>query len=45
MWIPRIPCTGGGVAHIILAVTNEGTPRLTSYRRIILHVHPADARR
>jgi Protein of unknown function (DUF1593) len=38
-WLPIIPCNGTGTAHIILAVTNEGTPRLTSYRRIILHVH------
>ncbi len=40
-WLPLIPCAGNGVAHIILAVTDEGTPRLTSYRRIILRVHPA----
>jgi len=41
LWLPMIPCRGGGTAHIILAVTDNGTPRLTSYRRIILHVHPA----
>jgi hypothetical protein len=41
MWLPLVPCKGGGTAHIILAVTDEGSPRLTSYRRIILHVHPA----
>jgi len=40
-WLPLIPCKGNGTAHVILAVTDEGTPRLTSYRRIILHVHPA----
>ena len=40
MWLPLIPCRGEGTAHILLAVTGEGTPRLTSYRRIILHVHP-----
>jgi hypothetical protein len=40
-WLPIIPCRGAGTAHIILAVTNEGSPKLTSYRRIILHVHPA----
>ena len=34
-----VPCRGDGVAHIILAVTDEGAPRLTSYRRVILHVH------
>jgi hypothetical protein len=38
-WIPGlIPCRGEGVAHIILEATDEGTPRLTSYRRIVLHV-------
>ena len=38
-WLPGlIPCRGEGVAHIILAVTNEGSPPMTSYRRIILHV-------
>jgi hypothetical protein len=37
-WLP-VPCKGDGVAHIILAVTDEGSPRLTSYRRIILNVH------
>ncbi|MGA9669084.1 MAG: DUF1593 domain-containing protein [Terracidiphilus sp.] len=38
MWLSGIPCRGEGVVHIILEVTDEGTPRLTSYRRIILHV-------
>ena len=42
-WLPGMPCKGTGTAHIILAVTCEATPRLTSYRRIILHVHPAGA--
>jgi len=41
-WLP-VPCKGDGVAHIILSVTDEGTPRLTSYRRILLNVHPAPA--
>jgi len=27
-----------GVAHIILAVSDDGTPRLTSYRRVIISV-------
>jgi hypothetical protein len=41
-WLPGLmPCKGTGTAHIILAVTDNGSPRLTSYRRIILHVHPA----
>jgi hypothetical protein len=39
MWLPLMPCKGDGTAHIILAVTDEGSPQLTSYRRIILHVH------
>ena len=44
-WIHgMMPCRGEGVAHIILEVTDEGTPRLTSYRRIVLHVRaPAAA--
>jgi len=42
LWLPLIPCRGTGTAHLILAVTDEGTPRLTSYRRVILHVQPAD---
>lgn len=38
-WLPLIPCNGTGIAHIILAVTGEGSPKLTSYRRVILHIH------
>ena len=34
-------CPGTGTAHIILAVTDDGSPRLTSYRRIILNVRTA----
>jgi hypothetical protein len=30
-----------GVAHVILAVEDDGVPSLTSYRRIILEIHPA----
>jgi Protein of unknown function (DUF1593) len=46
MWLPHIvPCQGPGVAHIILAVTDDGSPRLTSYRRIILNVRPSAATR
>ena len=43
LWLPLIPCKGDGVAHVILAVTDDGSPRLTSYRRVILHVHAPDA--
>jgi hypothetical protein len=42
-WLPFAPCSRTGIAHIILAVTDDGSPRLTSYRRIILNVHEADA--
>ena len=43
LWLPVIPCKGDGVAHVILAVTDEGSPKLTSYRRVILHVRaPAE---
>jgi len=40
-WLPLVPCRGSGTAHIILAVTDNGSPRLTSYRRVILRVRPA----
>ncbi len=39
-WLPMASrCSGTGTAHIILSVTDDGSPRLTSYRRIILNVH------
>ena len=41
-WLPRgRGCPDAGAAHIILAVTDNGVPRLTSYRRIILNVRAA----
>ncbi len=33
------PCRGG-VAHVILEVTDNGEPALTSYRRVIIDVRP-----
>ncbi len=40
LWLPfGPPCTGTGTVHIIVAVTDDGSPRLTTYRRIILTVH------
>jgi Protein of unknown function (DUF1593) len=43
-WLPLgPPCSGEGTAHIILAVTDDGSPRLTAYRRIILNVHATAA--
>lgn len=41
LWLPGIPCRGAGVMHVILAVTDNGSPRLTSYRRVIVKVNPA----
>jgi len=43
-WRPmNRPCPTG-VAHIILAVTDNGLPALTSYRRVILNVRSAGNR-
>jgi hypothetical protein len=41
MWLqmPDAKCPAEGVAHIIVSVTDDGSPSLTSYRRIVLHVH------
>lgn len=40
-WRPmNRPCPGG-IAHVILAVTDNGAPALTSYRRVILNVREA----
>jgi hypothetical protein len=41
LWLPGIPCRGSGVMHVIIAVTDNGSPRLTSYRRVIITVNPA----
>jgi hypothetical protein len=35
--VPKVP----GTAHVILVVEDNGTPTLTSYRRVILHIKPA----
>jgi hypothetical protein len=43
-WLPVGRCSGVDTAHIIVAVTDNGAPQLTSYRRIILKVHGAAAR-
>jgi hypothetical protein len=41
VWLPGlIPCRGEGIAHIVLEVTDDGSPRLASYRRLVLHVPP-----
>jgi hypothetical protein len=43
MWsqIPGAERPAQGVAHIILSVTDNGSPSLTSYRRIVLEVRAA----
>jgi hypothetical protein len=35
--VPRVP----GTAHVILEVRDDGTPSLTSYRRVIVTIKPA----
>jgi Protein of unknown function (DUF1593) len=43
-WLPGVvPCTDSGTAHLILGVTDDGSPPLTSYRRIILNIHTPPA--
>jgi Protein of unknown function (DUF1593) len=38
-WIDGlVPCKGDGVAHIIVAVTDNGVPALTRYRRYVFEV-------
>ncbi|MBI1763376.1 MAG: DUF1593 domain-containing protein [Acidobacteria bacterium] len=41
MWLPMNRSCPTGVAHIILTVTDNGAPALTSYRRVILNVRAA----
>ena len=37
-WLPLVPCPKTNPVHLILAVTDRGSPRLTRYRRIILEI-------
>lgn len=39
-WLGVRPRCDQGTAHIILEVTDSGSPALTTYRRVILTVHP-----
>jgi hypothetical protein len=45
-WLGGATANPEGIAHIILAATDDGSPSLTSYRRVILKVRakPADGR-
>jgi len=36
----RVMPPGTGTMHVVLAVTDHGTPRLTRYRRVIINVQP-----
>jgi len=39
VWLPEYQqCDGQGEAHVILAVTDQGVPAMTRYRRIIVRV-------
>ena len=39
VWLPEYQqCDGQGEAHVILAVTDQGAPTMTRYRRIIVRV-------
>lgn len=40
-WLSYRPCPATGVAHVILAVTDRGSPALTRYRRIVITVRQA----
>jgi hypothetical protein len=37
-WIGPTKCPPAGVAHVILEVSDNGSPQLTSYRRIIVRI-------
>lgn len=43
LWLqmPDAKCPAEGFAHVILSVTDNGSPSLTSYRRIVVHVRAA----
>lgn len=41
VWMNRNRPCPAGIAHIILAVTDNGSPALTAYRRVILNVRTA----
>lgn len=44
VWRARPQPCSEGVAHVILEVTDEGTPKLTSYRRVVIAIKATDAR-
>jgi hypothetical protein len=44
-WLGRTRDCPDGIAHIILAVTDNGSPALTSYRRVIMNIRAASGGR
>jgi cellulose-binding protein len=44
-WLGRTRTCQNGIAHIILAVTDNGSPALTSYRRVIMNIRTASSGR
>lgn len=40
--LPQLKCPSARTAHVILAVTDNGTPALTRYRRILIEVSDND---
>ena len=39
VWLPNlVPCRDDGIVHIILEVKDDGSPRLTAYRRVVVRV-------
>ena len=42
-WLGGVAASPEGVAHVILEVTDDGSPSLTSYRRVILKVRAKPA--
>jgi Protein of unknown function (DUF1593) len=44
-WLGGARACPKGIAHIILAVTDNGSPALTSYRRVIMNVRMANSGR
>lgn len=37
-WLGTTPCPAAGIGHVILAVSDNGQPSLTTYRRIVVRV-------
>ena len=42
-WLGGAGACPNGIAHIILAVTDNGSPALTSYRRVIMNIRAANS--